>query len=66
MTTATATVSHYIVREHIDATPVRIETYRVNSMEQALELRGLYDPQVDGVIAQAFAVFTDGTQQELR
>ena len=64
-TTAIRTASHYLVREYHDATPVRIESFQVPTMTDALELAGMCNPD-DGVIGRAFVIFTDGTEQELR
>lgn len=54
----TPTASHYLVRELIgDA----CETYALDSMQEALELRDAC-AETPGVVATAFAVLTDDSE----
>jgi len=65
MTTATATkqADHYIVTEYYDFGYDASETYVVESLQDALELRDMAGTTEDGVQVRITVVFTDGTVQ---
>jgi hypothetical protein len=67
MTTATATrtASHYLVREFASYGGQRSVSYAIESMQDALEMRDMFE-HTDGTVTIAYVVFEDGTEQELR